>query len=253
MKYRKKPVVVEAYQTDNELDIETLEGIMHASVGDYIITGVNGEQYPCKPDIFEKTYEEVKEQELEQAYCEDIISRKSIKQKLQEQHDFFVNAYGGFSNLPQNDKSRVDEITNCIAMVINEPSVTPKQKTGKWILNDNQGVQAVGYLTYHCSECGREISSKYHGKTSLLNEYPYCHCGAKMIEPNAYCPPEEEQVERAKGKWVLIDKELSRYQCPKCGEIIRLYKKNEISYLDRDETINDYPFSHCGLDMRGGE
>lgn len=73
------------------------------------------------------------------------------------------------------------------------------------------------------------------------------------IEPNAYCPPEEEQVERAKGKWVLIDKELSRYQCPKCGEIIRLYKKNEISYLDRDETINDYPFSHCGLDMRGGE
>lgn len=57
MKYRKKPVVVEAYQTDMELDIETLEGTMHASVGDYIITGVRGEQYPCKPDIFEQTYE----------------------------------------------------------------------------------------------------------------------------------------------------------------------------------------------------
>ena len=57
MKYRKKPVVIEAYQTDKELDIETLEGTMHASVGDYIITGVNGEQYPCKPDIFAKTYE----------------------------------------------------------------------------------------------------------------------------------------------------------------------------------------------------
>lgn len=57
MKYRKKPVVVEAYQTDKELDIETLEGTMHASVGDYIITGVRGEQYPCKPDIFEQTYE----------------------------------------------------------------------------------------------------------------------------------------------------------------------------------------------------
>ena len=40
-------------------DIETLEGTMHASIGDYIITGVNGEQYPCKPDIFEKTYEPV--------------------------------------------------------------------------------------------------------------------------------------------------------------------------------------------------
>lgn len=57
MKYRKKPVIVEAYQTDKEMDIQTLEGTMHASVGDYIITGVNGEQYPCKPDIFAKTYE----------------------------------------------------------------------------------------------------------------------------------------------------------------------------------------------------
>lgn len=43
--------------TDEPMDIETLEGTMHASPGDYIITGVNGEQYPCKPDIFEKTYE----------------------------------------------------------------------------------------------------------------------------------------------------------------------------------------------------
>lgn len=55
--------------------------------------------------------------------------------------------------------------------------------TGHWILNDNQGVQAVGYLIYHCSECGREISSKYHGKISLLKEYPYCHCGCRMVEP----------------------------------------------------------------------
>lgn len=59
-KYRKKPVVIEAYQTDTEFDITTLEGVMHANIGDYIITGVHGEIYPCKPDIFEETYEEVK-------------------------------------------------------------------------------------------------------------------------------------------------------------------------------------------------
>lgn len=41
------------------LKIETLEGTMKASVGDYIIKGVNGEFYPCKPDIFEKTYKRV--------------------------------------------------------------------------------------------------------------------------------------------------------------------------------------------------
>lgn len=40
-----------------EMYIKTLEGDHHASVGDYIIRGVNGELYPCKPDIFEKTYE----------------------------------------------------------------------------------------------------------------------------------------------------------------------------------------------------
>ncbi len=56
-KFRKKPVVIEAYQTDREMVIHTLEGDHHASVGDWIITGVNGEQYPCKPDIFDKTYE----------------------------------------------------------------------------------------------------------------------------------------------------------------------------------------------------
>ena len=61
-KYVKKPVVVEAYKTDREITIHTLEGDLMASVGDYIITGVNGEKYPCKPDIFKKTYEEVKEQ-----------------------------------------------------------------------------------------------------------------------------------------------------------------------------------------------
>lgn len=61
-KYVKKPVVVEAYQTDRETTIHTLEGDLMASVGDYIIIGVNGEKYPCKPDIFKKTYEEVKEQ-----------------------------------------------------------------------------------------------------------------------------------------------------------------------------------------------
>ena len=56
-KYVKKPVVIEAYQTDKEMIIHTLEGDMKAMPGDYIITGVNGEQYPCKPDVFKKTYE----------------------------------------------------------------------------------------------------------------------------------------------------------------------------------------------------
>nr|DAD82913.1 MAG TPA: PGDYG protein [Siphoviridae sp. ctXZx16]DAO32138.1 MAG TPA: PGDYG protein [Caudoviricetes sp.] len=61
-KYMKKPVIIEAYKTDKEMIIHTLEGDLKASPGDYIITGTRGEQYPCKPDIFEEIYEEIKEQ-----------------------------------------------------------------------------------------------------------------------------------------------------------------------------------------------
>jgi len=93
MKYRKKPVVIEAVQykiireipckfgnhkesnsmeiaqfmesvlhvhfdkKGEYIEIETLEGVMRADIGDYIIKGVSGEFYPCKPDIFAKTYE----------------------------------------------------------------------------------------------------------------------------------------------------------------------------------------------------
>lgn len=46
---------------DYELVIKTLEGDMRVSVGDYIINGIHGEIYPCKPDIFEETYDEVLE------------------------------------------------------------------------------------------------------------------------------------------------------------------------------------------------
>lgn len=53
MKYRKKPVIIEAIQFEDNSD--------RIIGGDYIIKGVNGEFYPCKPDIFEKTYEEVAE------------------------------------------------------------------------------------------------------------------------------------------------------------------------------------------------
>ena len=57
VKVRKLPVIVDAIQIDTEMYINTLEGIMKASPGDWIVTGVDGEKYPVKPDIFEKTYE----------------------------------------------------------------------------------------------------------------------------------------------------------------------------------------------------
>jgi hypothetical protein len=78
MKFRKKPIIIEAeqfwpgvepwpdgvyesylYGNPESYVITTLEGNMNVTPGDWIITGVKGEKYPCKPDIFEATYEKV--------------------------------------------------------------------------------------------------------------------------------------------------------------------------------------------------
>lgn len=65
-RYRKLPVVVEATgPIEREEDIVTLNGTVHVSVGEFIIRGVKGELYPCKPDIFAKTYEAVSETSVE--------------------------------------------------------------------------------------------------------------------------------------------------------------------------------------------
>ena len=50
------------YENKGALYIDTLEGTMKADINDWIIKGVKGEYYPCKPDIFENTYEEVKDE-----------------------------------------------------------------------------------------------------------------------------------------------------------------------------------------------
>jgi len=72
MKFRKKPIIIEAEQwfPDKQMVcviiepsrmpyIRTLEGDMDVRFGDWIVTGINGEKYPVKPDIFDKTYKKV--------------------------------------------------------------------------------------------------------------------------------------------------------------------------------------------------
>jgi len=59
MKFRKKPVVIEAVKIEELIEIKTLEGTMTGKVGDWLITGVQGEKYPCRHDIFVAAYEPV--------------------------------------------------------------------------------------------------------------------------------------------------------------------------------------------------
>lgn len=110
MRYRKKPVEIEAIQltaqsidecvrflgiggtvgaSESQIAIQTLEGTMIASFGDWIIRGVKGEFYPCKPDIFEATYEPVNESanadgEEEGPACENCGKRPAPCRSLDE-------------------------------------------------------------------------------------------------------------------------------------------------------------------------
>lgn len=120
MEYRKKPVVIEAFRygmdsrpdwfdtkvTSNEIityvgtdirdssqyycEIKTLEGIMKGNCGDYIIKGVKGEVYACKPDIFEMTYELASTSSQTEISDEEI--KKAAHENGYEHHSFFTAA-----------------------------------------------------------------------------------------------------------------------------------------------------------------
>lgn len=55
--FRKKPVTIQASLITEAIQIETLEGVMTGNAGDWLITGIKGEKYACKPDVFFATYE----------------------------------------------------------------------------------------------------------------------------------------------------------------------------------------------------
>lgn len=129
MKYRKKPVVIEAiqwkstfesyneicnfvgYSLDNnhcgqdepqEIYIKTLEGVHTATKGDYIIKGVKGEFYPCKHDIFEMTYEKVESiQQLEHEESPDCWCGPTLIQAIDNEHDCEVWSHKGYEELNQ--------------------------------------------------------------------------------------------------------------------------------------------------------
>lgn len=155
MEYKKKPVIIEAFQYDgdlknskgewcvpewaikafengimfyeeynqepSELFIKTLEGKHHVSVNDYVIKGVHGELYPCKPDIFEETYEVVKQEPTKH----DLL--KAIDD-IQNEYDAYLmlnrhswgedeNTHGKQFKLLMDAKLNGDKVQNALAWI----------------------------------------------------------------------------------------------------------------------------------------
>lgn len=99
-KFRKKPIVIEAVQMDATFIVDTLEGQMVGQAGDWLITGVNGEKYPCKDEIFKKTYEPVEEnsqkalETIERCKEElkDIMDETIVTKVITEVHEDRISA-----------------------------------------------------------------------------------------------------------------------------------------------------------------
>ena len=104
-----------------------------------------------------------------------LIDANELKEKLQEHHDFFVDGVGGFRYLTPKDKARVDEITNCIAEIVNAPAV--------------DAVEVV-----RCCDC---VACKV-----ILDNVGagHCHCkkryGLPEVDPTDFCSYGERREEK---------------------------------------------------------
>ncbi len=106
---------------------------------------------------------------LEQEPCEDAISRQAVlEQTYNWSKDEFLRVTNPFDYL----RKRINDL----------PSVNPqKPKTGHWVYDDEYSDWID--VTYKCSCCGREIIMPYAERNNLYSNYPYCHCGLKMVDP----------------------------------------------------------------------
>lgn len=149
MKYRKKPVEVEAFKfgveempnwfitkinngevvifnRDNELtdfqfcEIYTLEGVMVANKGDYIIRGVKGEIYPCKPDIFQQTYEPFNDSTQS--------DEKLIQQVIKDREEYDDMVFREFRNANQ---IKISDDNECEHLDLSELTTQDIEKTYK--------------------------------------------------------------------------------------------------------------------------
>ena len=103
-----------------------------------------------------------------------LIDANALKEKLQGHHDFFVDGVGGFRYLTPKDKSRVDEIDNCIAEIVNAPTVDAVEVVhGRWVLRQDDG-----YEWYECSSCRAQPLNDNVERPVLSDYCP--NCGAKM-------------------------------------------------------------------------
>lgn len=101
-----------------------------------------------------------------------LIDADALYERIKEHHDLFVDAWGGFKNLPENDKARVDAYTSCIAELLNAPTIDVAPVVpAHWI----KTFGSDGFVsTLRCSKCGNAENSTY-----IPGNFCW-FCGARM-------------------------------------------------------------------------
>ena len=144
---------------------------------DEIVFVINGVEKRVKTKDMITEMEKLQEQNtaLEQQPYEDCISRKEVLALKT-----LVDTMTGWSGY-MIDALDVEQL----------PSIQPKPNTGHWVIIE---AKTDWYdAAYKCSCCGREIITPYELIDNLYNDYPDCHCGAKMESEDKECPLKESQ------------------------------------------------------------
>lgn len=191
MKYRKKPVVVEAFQWYpymdvaempdwfrdarlqswrhsvflDELVISTLEGEMKANPGDWVIKGVQGEFYPCKPDIFAATYEPNEVGQLRSENARLKSAHGHMEQELRVLRDREI-AVGMVDDTLDLIRQRADLREENLRLIAE--NVTLKQMISDERRLHKEFVLSMSMTTHTCDVCGRERTTKNCDHCELL-------------------------------------------------------------------------------------
>lgn len=121
---------------------------------------------------------------LEHEPCDDAISRKEVTQSRPEWLSEDVER-------DTDEQTVVDRAFNrgwnsCLKEFLKNikelPSITPQQRVGRWINKYAEDACGERYSYWACSECGRDVGFNLANIEDVLSDYPYCHCGAKMVE-----------------------------------------------------------------------
>lgn len=106
-KFRKKPVIVDAIPITTPITIPTREGVMSGNVGNWLITGIANEKYPCQHDIFVASYEPVDQE------AEDLLGNVLPHPEQQFRVTFTVDGFGDFRfSVPS-----IEQAANCITLL----------------------------------------------------------------------------------------------------------------------------------------